>query len=85
MKTNIIRIGNSQGVRIPKPIIRQAGLEGDVNLTVKGSTIVISKVKKPRSGWSEAFAQMRRNEDDVLLDSETALSSVWDKEEWEWK
>ncbi len=85
MKTNIVRIGNSQGVRIPKPIIKQTGLMGEVDIAVRGSRIVISKARKPRSGWAEAFAKMGRNGDDVLLDSETATSSIWDEKEWEWK
>ena len=85
MKTNVVRIGNSQGVRIPKPIIRQTGLLGEVDIAVKGNMIVISKPEKPRSGWAEAFAEMNRNKDDVLLDPEVAASSVWDEKEWEWK
>ena len=41
MKTKIVRIGNSQGVRIPKPLLEQAGLEGEVELRITASGIVI--------------------------------------------
>ena len=85
MKTHIVKIGNSQGVRIPKPLIEQTGLEGEVEIGIKGNTLVISKPRKPRAGWTEAFAQMNRNGDDALLDANRASSSAWDEEEWEWK
>jgi antitoxin MazE len=84
VKTNIVRIGNSRGVRIPKSIIEMTGMDGEVDIAVKGDTIIISRVIKPRAGWDEAFAEMRANNDDVLLDSETLTTSSWDEDEWEW-
>ena len=82
MKTRIIRIGNSQGIRIPKPILEQTGLSDDVELDVVGNQIIIRSARQPRSGWDAAFAAMAAGGDDALLDTEAG--SDWDDEEWSW-
>ena len=78
----IVRIGNSQGVRIPKPLIEQAGVGEEIEMTVVGQTIVIRAASSPRAGWSQAFAEMAATEDDVLLDD--SVATRFDVEEWEW-
>lgn len=82
MKARIVRIGNSQGVRIPKPLIEQAGLGEEVELVVKGATIVIKAVNGPRVGWARAFAEMAATDDDTMLDAQAGTR--FDDEEWEW-
>ena len=82
MKARIVRIGNSQGIRIPKPLIQQTGLTEEIEITVEGDTLVISAARQPRSGWSEAFRSMAAAGDDVLLDPFTV--EAWDEAEWEW-
>lgn len=47
MKTKLVRVGNSQAVRIPKPLIEQAGLQGDLEIEVKNHAVVIRSVQKP--------------------------------------
>jgi antitoxin MazE len=69
-------------VRIPKPLIEQAGLTDTVELTVKEGKIVISRATSRRDGWTEAAAQMAARGDDKLLDPPT--STKFDREEWEW-
>jgi antitoxin MazE len=81
-KTRIIRIGNSQGVRIPKPLLEQSGLEGEVELDVQKGRIVIRHPLRPREGWEAAFATMAAEGDDVLLDAPTPTE--WEETEWEW-
>ena len=83
MKTTIIQIGNSQGIRIPKPLLKQCSLQGEVELEVHDNELVIRAPHSPRKGWIEKFAAMSKNGDDTLLDVE--LRSKWDEEEWEWK
>jgi antitoxin MazE len=68
MKTHIVRIGNSQGVRIPKPLLELTGLRGEVEITADEGTLVIRPVGKTRDGWACAFQEMARRGDDVLLD-----------------
>jgi len=83
MKARIIRIGNSRGVRIPKPLLEQADLAEDVELRVEGSCIVIASATRPRSGWAEAFKSMHERGDDRLLDSGNLPHPRFDDEEWE--
>ncbi len=82
MKTKIVRIGNSRGVRIPKPLLKQAGLEDEVRLRVVKGGIVIEAQKAPREGWADAAALARGRADDRLLDE--AQDTVFDETEWEW-
>ena len=82
MRARLVRIGNSRGVRIPKPLIEQAGLADTVELTVKEGKIIISRASPRREGWAEAAAQMASRGDHKLLDPGT--STKFDREEWEW-
>lgn len=84
MKTHIVAIGNSQGIRIPKPLLEETGLTGEVEVSVENSCLVVRPVTGPRAGWDTAFSKMAANGDDTLLDDVTKLSS-WDEEEWQWK
>jgi antitoxin MazE len=85
MKTNIVPIGNSHGVRIPKSLLEQTGLRGEVEITAEDRSLVIRPVKKPRDGWSAAFQEMARRGDDALLDDVAPSLSAWDEDEWEWR
>ncbi|HEV3338969.1 MAG TPA: AbrB/MazE/SpoVT family DNA-binding domain-containing protein [Pirellulales bacterium] len=82
MKTRLIRIGNSKGVRIPKALIEQSGLRDEVELVLKGNSLLIRPASKPREGWAEAFAEMSQREDDVLIDE--TIATEFDRTEWQW-
>jgi antitoxin MazE len=84
MKTRIIRIGNSQGIRIPKLYLQQTGLNEEVELDVQDKEIVIRSVGHPRQGWAEAFQTMAETGDDQLLDKGGVAQSSWDEAEWQW-
>ena len=83
MRTNIVRIGNSQGLRIPKLILKQTGLSGEVDLIVDGDQLIIKNANHPRSDWNAVFAKMDQDEQQYLMESTVNLSS-WDEQEWEW-
>lgn len=85
MKTRIVRIGNSRGVRIPKPLLEQARLTGEVQLSVEGGAVVIRSAARPRAGWAAAFQEMARRGDDALLDAGAPALTRWDEDEWEWQ
>ena len=85
MKTRIVRIGNSRGIRIPKPVIEQAGLEGEVDISVGKDSLVIRPVRHARAGWARAFQEMAKRGDDELLDKGTPIVNRWDEDEWEWR
>ena len=84
MKTRIIPIGNSRGVRIPKSLLDQTKLSGEVDITADADGLVIRPARKPREGWAEAAEEMARNGDDVLLDDVPHSLTAFDEEEWEW-
>lgn len=84
MKTTLIPIGNSRGVRIPKPFIEQCGLADEVEMDVQDGKILIHAPRAPRAGWAEVFELMGKLGDDKLLDGESPQTR-WDEEEWEWK
>lgn len=82
MKTRIVRIGNSRGVRIPKPLLAQAGLGEEVELRVEAGAIRIESISAPLVGWADAAESLAPLEGGGLLDQSTATR--FDEEEWEW-
>ncbi len=82
MRTRLVRIGNSRGVRLPKSLIAQAGLSDEVELQVKDGAIILERATNVRSGWEEAAKQMRERDEDRLLDPVTRTH--FDEEEWDW-
>jgi antitoxin MazE len=84
MKTKLIRIGNSRGIRIPKALLDQCHLQETVELETQNGCLTIRPVGTPREGWAEAFRQMAEAGDDTLLDQDTPAASEWDETEWGW-
>ena len=84
IKSRIVKIGNSQGIRIPKLLLEQSNLGEEVELVLQQDQIVIRPIHHVRHRWEEVFRAMSERGDDELLDSDTLVSTVWDEEEWEW-
>lgn len=82
LKTRLVQIGNSRGVRLPKPLILAAGLTDDVELQVREGAIVIASVSRPRSGWAQAAKLGHERGDDRPLVG--GSSTRFDEKEWEW-
>ncbi|MGI8843983.1 MAG: AbrB/MazE/SpoVT family DNA-binding domain-containing protein [Gemmatimonadaceae bacterium] len=82
MRSKIVRIGNSQGVRLPKLMIEQAGLAEEVELRVEAGQIVIAAPRKPRAGWAEAAKRAHEAGHDRL---EATGATQFDQTEWEWR
>ena len=82
MKTRLVQIGNSRGIRLPKPLIEQAGLTDEVEIRLEGHAIIIERAKTPRAGWAEAAKNMHERGEDDLLDPVTITE--FDEHEWEW-
>ncbi len=86
MKTQIVKIGNSQGIRIPKIILEQSQLKNEVELIPEHEQIIIRSLNKARSNWNEAFKTMAEFQDDKLLDEDHLNDqSSWDSDEWVWE
>ena len=84
VKTHLIKIGNSQGIRIPKLLLEQAALDGEVELLVQQDQLVIRAARRPRHDWGEQFKAMAERGDDRLLHEEALTLTQWDAEEWAW-
>ena len=84
MKARIVRIGNSQGVRISKPLLDQTGLSGEVEISAVDDTLIIRPAARPRTVWDAAFREMARRGDDGSLDDSAPSLSSWDEGGWEW-
>ena len=84
MRARVIKIGNSQGLRIPKPILEQTGIMDDVEIEVVKNQIIIRPVKNAREGWEDAFKVMGEKGDDQLIIEDENILYSWDEEEWQW-
>lgn len=85
MRTKIIQIGNSKGIRIPKTYLDESGCTDEVELQVKEKQIVIQPIEKPRSNWNNSFREMASHSEDELLDKKDSIRlSEWDESEWKW-
>ncbi len=84
MKTRIVKIGNSRGIRIPKVLLEQSSVGEEVELKVQNGQIVIRSAIHPRQGWEEAFQSMAEHDDDKLLYEDVTGQTRWDEDEWQW-
>ncbi len=84
MRARVVKIGNSQGIRIPKPLLEQTGIMDDVELEVEKNQIIIRPITSPRIDWDEAFKSMADKGDDTLIVGDENLYHSWDEKEWQW-
>jgi antitoxin MazE len=85
MRSKLIPIGNSRGVRLPKAVIEQCGLGGEIELEVRDGCLIVRAPKVARAGWEAAFKRMRARNHDRLLDAESvSRPTEWDESEWKW-
>jgi len=82
MKVDLIRIGNSRGIRIPKAIIEQCGFGDSVEVRVDRERLVITPDRRPRQGWKESFTKAKSRVDPLLLGDLPA--NEFDRDEWTW-
>lgn len=82
MKTQVIKIGNSRGVRIPQTVLAQCGISEEVDIEIENNQIIISPIKSsPRQGWEKKFQKMHeQNEDALFLPDEVQTEAF----EWIW-
>ena len=81
IKTRIVKIGNSQGIRIPRTLLEQTGLSGEIEMEADKDRLIL-RPASARQGWELQFEQMAAAGGDRLLDGET--STLFDRDEWEW-
>jgi len=82
LHTRLVPIGNSQGVRIPKPLLKQLHLENEVTLEIQDGALIVRPATHPRAGWEAAAGTLAARGEDALIDPETP--TVWEEEDWQW-
>lgn len=70
MRTRLVRIGNSRGVRIPKALIEAAGLNASLRMRIVDAGLLLERLDDdPRAGWAEAALELMERGDAGLLDA----------------
>ena len=82
MKTKLVQIGNSRGIRIPKTMIKDAKLLDEVEISVKEDSIIITSIEKCRTGWAEFAKELHERKEDILLFNET--TTKFEENDWNW-
>ena len=83
--TTLVKIGNSQGIRIPKPLIKQAHLEGkELNLKIINGGLFITPVNTVRAGWKESIDKTLSLHGTEAIDTEWLDAELTSNEELEW-
>jgi antitoxin MazE len=83
MKSRIVQIGNSPGIRLPKVLLEEGQLADEVELQAEPGRIVIRRGNRPRAGWAAAARRLRERDEDRLLDPTTPTR--FDEKEWKWR
>jgi len=82
---HLVKIGNSQGIRIPKPLIQQAQLEGkELDIQVVNQGLLVTPSKKPRDGWEKAIEAAASNQSNDIADTEWLEAELTTDEDLEW-
>jgi antitoxin MazE len=82
MLASVVQIGDSRGIKLPQNILRELSIEDEVEVAIHNDELIIKSVeRKPRQGWSEAFAKMSEAQEDKLLLPDNIDSTVF---EWVW-
>ena len=82
MIVNVVPIGNSKGIRIPKSVLEQCQITREVDMEIENGKIILKPIRrKSRAGWKEQFIEMNQNQDDNLIIPDVIDI---DAEDWEW-
>lgn len=80
MEAQIIKIGNSKGLRLSKTILEKYDLGDKVELILEADHIILKPIREPRKGWEKAFENMHAEGEDKLLMDDVFKDE--DFEEW---
>lgn len=78
MEVQLINIGNSKGIRLPKAILDEYNINDKIELILEKGRIILKPKSNPRKGWEKSFKQMHENGDDKLL-----IDDIFDEEIFE--
>lgn len=84
IKSKIVRIGNSQGVRIPHFLLQQLHLANEVEMSIQDDQLVIRAARKPRQDWDMRFSRVLPSDIGPADEEPLPQLSDWDGTEWTW-
>jgi antitoxin MazE len=82
VRARVVRIGNSRGIRLPRPLIAEAGLTEEVELEVRKGGLFVAAVKGARAGWAEAAAALAARGGDRSVGGD--VPTRFDRRAWKW-
>ena len=78
MQIRLVKIGNSRGVRLPRSVIEEVGLEDAVELRVRKGVLTLTPVNAARAGWADAARACHQQGDDgALLSFANDFDAEW--------
>ncbi|MCO5234862.1 MAG: AbrB/MazE/SpoVT family DNA-binding domain-containing protein [Chitinophagaceae bacterium] len=81
MEVQVIKIGNSKGIRLPKSILEQYNISDVLELILEKGRIILKPKSVPRKDWEKSFKQMHESGDDKML-----IDDIFEDEAFEeWK
>lgn len=82
MKARLVRIGNSRGLRLPKPLIEEAGFKDEVEITLRDGALIVTSAEHPRAGWGAAVKLLLERREAYVIAENTPTR--FEEDEWEW-
>ena len=80
MLVDIVNIGESSEIVIPKELVEKCGIKNRAEVEIEGESIRLKPIL-PRNGWEESFKKMNKNKDDELIIDD---SLDIDSGDWTW-
>ena len=85
MRQSLRRIGNSQGVILPRPLLQQTGISDQIEMEVVDGAIVLKPAQThPRSTWDDAFEKALDTDQKPDADLFDGMTNSFDQTEWQW-
>ncbi len=81
----IRKIGNSQGILLPRTLLREAGIDRAVDVELTAEGVLLKALKShPRDGWEEAFDRAEAAGEQPESDFFDGISNQFDTQDWTW-
>jgi antitoxin MazE len=67
METDVIKIGNSKGIRLSKTILDKYNIKDKLEVILESGHIILKPIDAPRKDWNQQFEKMHQQGDDKML------------------
>ncbi|MEO6695319.1 MAG: AbrB/MazE/SpoVT family DNA-binding domain-containing protein [Ignavibacteria bacterium] len=84
MKVQLIKIGKTKVIKLPKIILDQHCEKDEVEIEVQTNKLIIRVDDNPRAEWNKSFKKANSDKVDSMIDGDGYNLSSWDEYEWKW-